>query len=354
MTNPNRIDIVILGAGGNTGKELLHLLQHHPCFRVVHISSDRYAGKKLNEVFPTLSNSSGLEFQSHKESIGKGLPVFLATPDTVSLQLMPKLVEQGHPVVDLSAAFRLPERESESEASEIKPPTKKEVTDKKSDTFDWREAVVYGLPELFRDKISKARVIANPGCYPTSVILPLVALGNLRKRLLSININACSGVSGAGGRIEDAGFSFQGIYENFRAYKILQHQHEPEIEYYASCDLPREQRPSLIFTPHLLPVYRGILTTTVLHWDASAPSALAEKLRTLASKESFLRFYEAPEEIELAKVQNTNYLDVALRSRESVTVMVSALDNLIKGAAGQAIQNMNLMLQIPENTGLED
>ena len=335
------IDLIILGAGGYTGREIIKLLQKHQDFNPVHITSEQYAGKELSAVFPELG-SSKLAFKKHTEPLPNGLPVFLASPNEVSLERVPELVSRGQPFVDLSGAFRLHDKQKWEQAYGIK-----------HSAFALMESsIVYGLPELFREKIKKAKAIANPGCYPVSAILPLVTLGELRKELLSINIHACSGVSGAGGRVEGGGFAFTRVYENFRAYKILKHQHEPEIEEYAGSGLSSGLPCPLTFTPHLLPVYRGILSTIVLHWKGEAPKNLPDIFRDFAQKEKFFRFYEEAEQVELSKVQETNYIDLGLRSRGSITVMTSALDNLVKGAAGQAIQNMNLMLELPESRGL--
>lgn len=336
------IDLIILGAGGYTGRELIRLLQKHPDFNPVHITSEKYAGKKLGAVFPELGNGE-LSFKRHGEALPSGLPVFLATPDEISLERVPELLDRGQSFVDLSGAFRLHDQEKWEEAYA-----------RKHSAFELtgKDNIVYALPELFRDKIKNAKALANPGCYPTSAILPLASLGELRKELLSISIHACSGISGAGGRVEGDGFAFTRVYENFRAYKILKHQHEAEIEEYACLGLEPAAHCPLSFTPHLLPVFRGILSTIVLHWKGEAPKNLANIFRDLAQRESFFRFYEEAEEVELSKVQKTNYLDLGLRSRASITVMMSALDNLVKGAAGQAIQNMNLMLELPESRGL--
>ena len=336
-----KIDIIVLGAGGYTGRELLRLLERHENFNPVHITSDQYAGKELARVFPKFGTSK-LVFKSHKEALPKGLPVFLAAPNEVSLEKVPELRAQGHQLVDLSGAFRLRNKQKWEE-----------VYGMEHRAFDFiRENIVYGLPELFRERIRKAKAVANPGCYPVSAIFPLVVLGELRKDLLSINIQSCSGLSGAGARVEGGGFPFARVYENFRAYKVLRHQHEPEIEEYAGNGLEGGLPCPLTFTPHLLPLHRGILSTIVLHWKGEAPKGLKDIFRNIAKKETFFRFYEEIEEVELSKVQETNYLDLGLRSRGSITVLNTSIDNLVKGAAGQAIQNMNLMLGLLEDKGL--
>ncbi|MCE9600302.1 MAG: N-acetyl-gamma-glutamyl-phosphate reductase, partial [Spirochaetia bacterium] len=207
------------------------------------------------------------------------------------------------------------------------------------------EKAVFGIPELFRDKIKTAALVANPGCFPTGVIVPLRQLSGFKDEILGISIDAKSGVSGAGGRTEDGGFAYTSVYENFRAYKILGHQHWPEIVEYGAPEL--EDR--IVFTPHLLPLFRGILSTITIFWKTDAPD-LNSVFKNL--KQPFVRVLSTPEEVQLNRIQHTNYLDVGLRSRGKQTVIVTALDNLVKGAAGQAIQNLNLMAGIEETTGL--
>jgi N-acetyl-gamma-glutamyl-phosphate reductase len=210
---------------------------------------------------------------------------------------------------------------------------------------------VFGMPEIYREKIKNARLIANPGCYPTGSILPLFFLKDFIGDAASITIDAKSGVSGAGGRTEDAGFSFNSVYENFRAYKILKHQHEPEILEYSLGKNLSEEIP-LVFTPHLLPIFRGILSTIVIHWKKKTPDKLKETLLRAGEKEIFIRTLSEPEEVQLSRVQKTNFIDIGIRSTDRSSVVVSAIDNLMKGAAGQAVQNMNLLCGLKETEGL--
>ena len=314
----------VLGAGGLSGRELLRLLRNHPKLEVCHITSDRYAGKSLGEIFQEQGRKSKLTFQKHNSPLPSDSVVFLAGPDEFAREKVPSLVEQGIYFVDLSAAFRFSEGK-----------------------------ITYGLPEIFREDIRLSKGIANPGCYPTSIILPLFSLGEWRKNISFISINSASGISGAGGRKEDNGFLYQNVYENFRSYRVLCHQHEPEIQKYASHGMGRQPPYQLVFIPHLLPINRGILTTTVIYWKGSPPQGLEDHFRKLAEIEEFIRFYDSPEEIEIQNVQRTNEIHLSIRTRESISVIVSALDNLVKGAAGQAIQNMNLMLGFPEAMGID-
>ncbi len=338
-------EIAILGAGGLTGRELLRLLQHHPNFQVVFAASDRYAGQLVGDIFTQLAANRKLRFQSQSKEPPSGLPVLLATPNEVSMKRVPSLIERGHTVIDLSGAFRLPDRHNWERAY-----------GQKHTAFELLSEAVFGLPELFRQQIKDARLISNPGCYPTAAIIPLYALGQHRQELGSITIDAYSGVSGAGGRTEESGFFFQQIHENFRAYKVLSHQHEAEIAQYAASGLtgaPNSSlRENLVFTPHLLPIYRGLLATITLRWKEKAAADLQELLANFANCEPFVKFCQSPEEVQLSQVQGSNFLVFGLRSRGAVTVITTALDNLVKGAAGQALQNLNLLYGLPETEGL--
>ncbi len=291
-------------------------------------------------MFPALQGKLDLTFQRHDSELPAEIPVFLAVPNETSLQLVPDLLMKKHRVVDLSGAYRLHSRHEFEKYYKLI-----------HTSFDLMKESVYGMPEIFRDRIKQASLVANPGCYPTGSILPIFFLGQLRKDIAHIVIDAKSGVSGAGGRTEDAGFSYNSVYENFRAYKVLSHQHQPEIQEY-SFSGENSFSQTILFTPHLLPLFRGILSTITILWKKKAPDNLSEILRQTAAKEPFVRFLDSPEEVQLARVQKTNFLDMGCRSVDSATVIVSAIDNLIKGAAGQAVQNMNLMLGLTETDGL--
>ena len=342
----SKFDIAILGAGGLTGRELLRLLVHHPNFRPVHITSDQYASQTVAEVFSELDGAeySNLKFSKHSDTIPECLPVFMATPNKESAEIAPKLRQEGRAVVDLSGSFRISNRQVFESVYGFSHPN-----------FDWVKESVFGFPEMFRSEIRSAhtesKILANPGCYPTSVIGALSAIREFLPKTSSIIVDSKSGVSGAGGRVEDAGFSFGGVYENFRAYKVLKHQHEPEIVEHLSRWA--NFTPDLLFTPHLLPMFRGIFSTIVLIWKETIDSEhLFEEAKQFCNSEPFLRLRNTPEEVQLKNVQYTNFIDIGIGSRGNKTVIVSAIDNLVKGAAGQAIQNMNLMLGLEETAGL--
>lgn len=337
MTSPDTRKAAILGAAGFTGKELLRILAAHPLFSPGHITSDKHAGRTLRDSFPDLPVRDNLTFQTHADPIPAGMPVLLAVPNEVALDRVPELLEKGHRVIDLSGAFRL------HDAAEFK-----EYYKLDHNRIDLARSCAYGLPELFKDKIAHANLVANPGCFPTGCILPLHLLEPVAGKIKGISIDAKSGVSGAGGRVEDGGFSFTSVYENFRAYKILGHQHWPEIVQYAASGKLRDRT---VFTPHLLPVFRGILSTITVFFDGPAPDIL-EIFSGQCAAMPFVRILKTPEEVQLAGVQKTNYLDMSARSKGSQAVIVTAIDNLVKGAAGQAVQNLNIMFDQPEGLGL--
>ncbi|WP_367899025.1 N-acetyl-gamma-glutamyl-phosphate reductase [Leptospira sp. WS58.C1] len=333
-------EISIIGAGGFTGKELLGLLACHPKYKAVHVTSDKLAGKSLSEVFPDLIAPKDLIFKKHEDEVPKGSLVVLAVPNDASLELTPKFLDKGHKVIDLSGVYRLHNQEKFETNYKLK-----------HTSFSLTAKAVFGIPEIFRERLKGADFVSNPGCFSTSVILALYFLGKLRKELKPRIVADCkSGISGAGGRVEDGGFSFNGVYENFRAYKILTHQHEPEIQEYCFTGSGLLE-PEILFVPHLLPVYRGILSTIYLEANSENLPFL-ETLAENSKSEPFIRIRKTPEEIDLAKVQHTNFLDISLRQRGKNVTIVSALDNLMKGAASQALQNINLMLNEPEALGL--
>ncbi|WCL50969.1 N-acetyl-gamma-glutamyl-phosphate reductase [Leptospira sp. GIMC2001] len=333
------VELSIIGAGGLTGRELIKLLNYHPKFKLVHITSNQLNGKKFQECYPQDKFKKEMNFHSHTDPIPKDSTVVLATPNEVSMEMAPRLLKQGHKVIDLSGSFRLHDKGLFEKYYKF---THAE--------FDLMEKVVFGIPEIYRNELKLSNFVANPGCYATGSLLPIRLLSDIHNKISgSIIIDAKSGVSGAGGRTEDIGFSFTNTAENFRAYKILAHQHEPEIQEYATAN---QKKIDIVFTPHLLPVYRGILATIYIQTDSETAKKIPEILKTKCESEIFLRYYNSPEEIEIKNVQNTNYLDMSAKVRDGMVVIVSALDNLLKGAAGQALQNLNLMHGFEEDLGL--
>ena len=267
--------------------------------------------------------------------------VFLALPHTESMNVAPPLLKAGLRVVDLSADYRL------------KKPQVYETWygHKHVDTKNLGKAI-YGMPELFRQKIKGATFVANPGCYPTAAILGLAPLISTRRDIQSIVVDAKSGVSGAG-RKASIGLLFSEVNENFKAYKVLSHQHAPEIEQYLSQLAGRATH--IHFVAHLLPITRGILNTMYVHLKEGITLNQVHSLyKKFYKMEPFVRLLSFGNQPEIKNVANTNFCDIglALSSDKKMVVVTSAIDNLVKGAAGQAVQNMNIMYGFNEIEGL--
>jgi N-acetyl-gamma-glutamyl-phosphate reductase len=276
-----------------------------------------------------------------KETIKKCDLVFLALPHTESMNVAPKLLSAGLKVIDLSADYRL---------------KKIQVYEtwyghKHTDTKNLSKAI-YGLPELFRQKIKTADFIANPGCYPTAAILGLAPLISTRRDIQSIVVDAKSGVSGAG-RKPSVGLLLSEANENFKAYKVLSHQHAPEIEQYLSQLAGRATH--IHFVAHLLPITRGILNTMYVHLkDGMTLNQVHSLYKKFYKMEPFVRLLAPGNQPETKHVANTNFCDIGLvvSPDKKMVVITSAIDNLVKGAAGQAVQNMNIMYGFNEIEGL--
>ncbi len=335
--------IAVIGASGYTGVELLRLLSQHPKTELVCVTSRQYAGQSVSEVFPSLQGSLDLFFENINPAglADRADLVFTAVPHQAAMGMIPGLLDAGCRVVDLSADFRLGDVSTyEAWYQEHTAP-------------ELLSEAVYGLPELFREQIPSARLIANPGCYPTSVALALAPLlENSLIDLSTIIVDSKSGTSGAG-RSAKVDTLYCEVNEGFKAYSLPRHRHTPEIEQtlgtLAGTDV------IISFTPHLLPVSRGILSTC--YASLSSPLSLEELhdvyIESYAS-EAFVRVLPKGQLPNISQVSGSNYCDIGLAvdDRTGRVIALAAIDNLVKGAAGQAIQNMNLMLSLPENTGL--
>lgn len=334
----------ILGATGYTGTELVRLLSTHPEINLVYISSESYAGEKISEIHPQFVGQVELTLERMQlEQIPPSVDlVFCALPHGKSAGVVPALLNKQLRVIDLSADFRLKQPELYNEWYSMDHPCKELL-----------KSAVYGLPEIYKDEISEAKLIANPGCYPTSILLALAPL--LKNKLVvtnSIIIDAKSGVSGAG-RAPKPPFHFPDCTENFKAYRVASHQHTPEVEQelgrLAGEDL------KVTFTPHLVPMIRGILSTIYLQLDQyKSEEELYAIYKSFYSSSPFVRVLDAPLMPETRFVRGSNYCDLALKydRRTGRVIIISAIDNLVKGASGQAVQNMNIMLGLPGETGL--
>jgi len=334
MTQP----IGIVGFRGYSGEDLVRLLSRHP-----HVSINLLEHRADSQDRPRPRGHQGpARIPCTPEAVrAAGLAaVFLATPPEVSMDLAPWLLEAGAKVIDLSGAFRL------RTTANYKRWYKEEHTQEAL-----LQEAVYGLPEFFRDQVRSARLVSNPGCYPTAVNLalrPLIEAGVI-DRTAGIVCDAKSGVSGAG-RKPSLKTSFCEVTENFSAYSILDHRHVAEVLLTSGVT---EQEFS--FTAQLLPLDRGILETIYFR---TVPSVNAAAILDIYGKnyggEPFVRLYAPGVVPDLRAIQRTNFCDIGVVHDPATrrTVIVSAIDNLVKGAAGQAIQNMNLVLGLPETEGL--
>ena len=328
----------IVGFRGYSGAELLRLLVHHPHVEPVllehrHDSQDRPQpiGSKQIQRAPCTAEAA----KSERLDV-----IFLATPADVSMELAPAMLDAGAQVVDLSGAFRLPEAAAYSRWYK-----------EKHSAPDLLQRAVYGLPEFCRARIRAAQLVANPGCYPTAAnlaIQPLIAAGAI-ERTAGIVCDAKSGVSGAG-RKPSLNTSFCEVSANFSAYSALDHRHVPEVLMVSGIE-----EAELSFTAHLIPIDRGILET--IYFRARNISSAEELLAIYRKRydgETFVRLYPPGVLPDVRGVDRTNFCDIGLKFDPATgrAVVVSAIDNLVKGAAGQAIQNMNLMLGFEETAGL--
>jgi N-acetyl-gamma-glutamyl-phosphate reductase len=334
----------IVGVTGYVGEELVRILCRHPEIEEIRVASRDFVGEALDRVFPHLRGHVDREIWGMEK-----LPdlaawadvVFLALPHGVSAPVAREVLKKGKKVIDLAADFRLPDVELYEKWYRV-PHGAPELL---------KEAV-YGLPELFRSSISAAQLVANPGCYPTSALLALAPL--LKHGLVdrsTVIVDSKSGVSGAG-RSPSLGCHFPECNENIRAYGVGVHRHTPEISYYAG--VLSGGQVDVFFTPHLIPVTRGILSTVYARMERPMDDASLRRIyEEFYAGEAFVQVAVAGEWPETKWVLGTNRCFLGVTSgAERQAVVVSAIDNLVKGAAGQAVQNMNLMFGLPEVTGL--
>jgi len=334
----------IVGASGYTGAELTRILSRHPEVELVAVTSRQYAGKKLSRVFPHLKDVADIvcEDVSPQDLAKKADCVFTAVPHQTAMSLVPVLLEGGCRVVDLSADFRI--HDEAVYQHWYQPHT----------AAGYLSEAVYGLPELHREEIAGCRLVANPGCYPTSAILGLAPL--LKNRLIdptTLVIDSKSGTSGAG-RGAQVGSLFCEVTDGFRAYKVGEHRHTPEIEQ----ELSELYGESIVvsFTPHLLPMSRGILSTIYARCVKKPnQDELQDLYATFYSSEYFVRVLDKGVVPATQYVRASNFCDIGLKydPRTERIVVLSAIDNLVKGAAGQAVQNMNIMFGLDERAALQ-
>jgi N-acetyl-gamma-glutamyl-phosphate reductase len=339
--------VAIIGASGYSGEVLVQLLLNHPHAELVAVTSRQNAGQTLAQVFPKFANhpkSKTLRFvDPNLEVLSKQADVvFLALPHGVAAEYAVPLLNAGCVVIDLSADFRLKSAEIYKEFYAHDHPAP-----------DLLKKSVYGLPEIYRDEIKKSLLIASPGCYPTSILLPVIPL--LKAGLIKpagIIADSMSGVSGAGRKAE-LDYLFVECNESVRPYGVPKHRHLSEIE--EQLSLAAKSQVVIQFTPHLIPINRGILTTLYLE---PAGKLTEEKIsacyKTFYGGEPFVRLLEGKSLPDTKNVQGTNVIEIAWRldSRTNRLIVMSAEDNLVKGASGQAVQSMNILCGFPETAGL--
>jgi N-acetyl-gamma-glutamyl-phosphate reductase len=332
----------IVGASGYSGAELLRILLRHPGITVGRLFASTSAGKKVADLYPSFRGRTDAAYETYSADAAAAHDVvFIALPSGEAMRLVPGLLEKGTRVIDLGGDFRLQD-----------PALYQQYYRHEHLAADLLPSAVYGFPEWHADRLRDAQLVSNPGCYPTGAILPLAPL--LKEGLIApdgIVVSSMSGVSGAG-RASSVEMSFVEVNETVRAYKVGVHQHIPEIQT-ALSDLSG-MSVTVTFVPHLIPITRGIYT-----------SIYAKPTRTLTDADIRMAYAKAyasapfvrllgPAVPEIRSVTDTNFIDIGWRSypENGHLIVLSTIDNLVKGAAGQAVQSMNLMLGFAETEGL--
>lgn len=335
----------IIGATGYAGAELVRIVTDHPAATLTTITSRQYTGQAYSEIYPAMTGVVDQVCETFEpDAIAEKVHVaFTALPHKLSMEVVPPLLERGIKVIDLSADFRF--RDVKMYEAYYQSHTAPDVCKK----------AVYGLSEIYGNQIQDADLIGNPGCYPTSALLPLVPL--IRERVIdprSLIIDSKSGVSGAG-RSPSLATLFCEVNEGFKAYKIAEHRHTPEIEAILSQEAGETLQVS--FVPHLVPLNRGMLTTIYATLKSGKhEEVIRGMLTSFYEKHPFVRILPSGRFPNVADVRGTNYCSIGIRVDTAMNrlIIVSVIDNLVKGAAGQAVQNMNLMFGLPVTAGLDN
>ncbi len=343
------ISVGIVGGTGYTGVELVRILLRHPQVQIKVLTSRTEAGTRVDSMFPSLRGLTDLEFSNVDQSVLNSCDVvFFATPHGVAMKQARDLADAGVKVIDLAADFRL-KNTAEFEQWYSMPHA----------CPDLLEESVYGLPEINREAIKSARIVGNPGCYPTTVqlgLLPLLKSNNVLVNFDTLIIDAKSGVSGAGRKAETS-LLFSESSDNFKAYAVKGHRHHPEIvQGLAAINGQHDWFAQMVFVPHLVPMIRGMFSTIYLKLTEQGKQTDLQALfeQTFAN-EPFVDVMPAGSLPETRSVRGSNQLRIALYrpNNGDTLVILVAQDNLVKGASGQAVQNMNLMFGFDETTGLE-
>lgn len=339
------IRVGIVGATGYAGAELVRILCRHPEVEISVLTSRQYKGVPFSQVFPSFKGIVDMPCSEYGvDRLADSVDVvFTALPHKLPMAFAPELIDRQIKVVDLSADFRF--RDVPVYEKHYQPHTAAALS----------ESAVYGLCEVNGKAIQNAALVGNPGCYPTSMLLPLIPL--IKAGLVdieSIVVDAKSGVSGAG-RSVSLGTHFCEVNEAFKAYKVADHRHVPEME--ENLSIAAESPVQITFVPHLVPMTRGMLTTIYARLTRQIADAdIRGCLKQFYNGRYFIRICEEGRFPDVSHVKTTNFCDIGLKvdARNNRLVLVSAIDNLVKGAAGQAVQNMNIMMGIDEITGLDN
>jgi N-acetyl-gamma-glutamyl-phosphate reductase len=335
--------VAVVGASGYAGAELVRIVSGHPNVTLTVVTSRQYAGNRFDSVYPALNGIVPLTFMDNDPDLicQESDVVFLALPHKASMALVPTLLEEGKRVVDLSADFRFKNREAY------------EGHYQSHSCAHLLDRAVYGLCEWNEKDVERADLIGNPGCYPTSVLLPLLPL--VKENLVdptTIIADSKSGVSGAG-RSATQTTHYCHVNESFKAYKVGGHRHTPEMEENISMAAGRPV--SITFVPHLLPMTRAMESTAyVTPSQGTNDKQIRDCLETYYSKKPFVRLLPEDRFPDTLQVKGTNFCDIGWRidPGSGKLILMSVIDNLVKGAAGQAVQNMNLMIGFNERSGL--
>ncbi len=338
------IRAAVIGGTGYAGAELVRILSGHPRAELTMITSRQYAGQPFSDIYPAMAGIVNLTcYAFSEEAVSEAADViFTALPHKASMEVVPGLIDRGKKVIDLSADFR------------FKDPDLYEAWYEPHQAKDLLKTAAYGLPEIYFEDIQKAFLVGNPGCYPTSVILPLLPL--IKAPFVdpdSIIADSKSGTSGAGRSVSLA-THFCEVNEGFKAYKVAEHRHNPEMDEVLSLFAGRTIH--MTFTPHLVPMTRGMLTTIYVGLKEDVSSRdVASYLDSFYDDKPFVRICPTGIFPNTLYVRGTNYCDIGFQvaERTKLLVLISAIDNLVKGASGQAVQNMNIMFGFAETAGLD-
>ena len=338
----NVVNLAILGASGYTGAESIRIVINNNNYNIMNITADSKAGKNISEIYPHLSGLGLPELIKIEDIDFSRIDAVISCLPHGKTQNILSSIPKHIKICDLSADFRF-----------IDPEIYEEVYQKKHDALDLQKEAIYGLTEINRKTIKGARFIANPGCYPTSALLPLIPL--IKKNLISHNniiIDSKSGVSGAGRTLKDS-LLFGEVSDGFSAYGLVSHRHRPEIQ--TQLNNIHNSDIKVVFTPHLLPIKRGILSTIYLDLIHNTNiHDIKECLKKAYLNEKFVAIVDGVPSTHEVRGTNLCKIGVAYDEVTNKVIIISVIDNLLKGAAGQAVQNLNLMMGFNEAEGLNN